>query len=613
MYQIKGQSLLSVILGTMILFFLSMVPFDSLAIEKDHPILKHSWMRWDKEYWPTEPVRGGILHTASNEYIGLMNPYHWPVNDWVTIGNLYEQYVYVDGKYKANVPWIFRTWEYLDPKTVVTKIEKGIQFFDGSVMNAECIKYNFEWIMDKKSGTWARAYFKSIKSIEILDEYTIKWHFKKPWAGFIGSMNYMGYPISAKALKGDMALRAYEKLEAKLKKAKKAIAKAEKKAKRTAEKGGAKAQKAAAKLEKAIKKMKDLEKKAKIAAELAEGAKNLDLHPVGSGAYMLDEARPGNYLKLKRNPNWWFAKLIGKDMPYFDGMKVTVIPDPAIRLANLRAGKIDVLGIPKSQYNMIKDDPKLNVYVTPQSNTVALQFNHVKGPCQDIRVRKAISHAIDRKALIAGVQFGLAQIASGIYPGRHYCHNPSLKPVSFDPELSKRLLTEAGYSKGLTLTGYAGNDTESQTRVEAVKATLTQVGIEWKVDFLETAAATDRLKNLEYDLASGGWTYIFNPDSVATGLYHPEGSFNYGRSNNKKAVALIEAGLEETNREKRLKLYQELDKVLYDNYEDAWLWWSTGVVTYRKVIQGYNYEFDIQGGEGYGRSHHNWFIDGRRK
>jgi peptide/nickel transport system substrate-binding protein len=327
---------------------------------------------------------------------------------------------------------------------------------------------------------------------------------------------------------------------------------------------------------------------------------------------MLEDARPGNYLMVKRNPNWWFAKLIGKDMPYFDGIKITVIPDPAIRLANLRAGKLDVLTIPKSQYNLVKDDTNLNVYITPQSNTVALQFNHVKGPCQDIRVRKAISHAIDRKALIAGTQFGLAEIASGIYPGKHYCHNPTLKPVSYDPELSKKLLADAGYSKGLTLKGYAGNDTESQTRVEAVKAMLAEVGIEWKVDFLESAAATDRLKNLEYDLASGGWTYIFNPDSVATGLYHPEGGFNYGRSNNKKAVALIEAGLEETDRKKRLKLYQELDKVLFDNYEDAWLWWTTGVVAYRKVIQGYNHEFDLLGGEGYLRSHHNWFKDGRR-
>jgi peptide/nickel transport system substrate-binding protein len=299
-------------------------------------------------------------------------------------------------------------------------------------------------------------------------------------------------------------------------------------------------------------------------------------------------------------------------MPYFDGLKVTVIPDPAIRLANLRAGKLDVLRIPKSQYNMVRNDPGLKVYVTPESNTVALQFNHAKGPCQDIRVRKAISHAVDRKALIAGTQFGLAQEAAGIYPARHYCHNPILKPVSFDPELSKDLLKEAGYPDGLTLKGFASNQTETRTWVEAVKAMLDAVGINWEVDFLETAARSDRSKNLEYEMSAGGWIYIFNPDSVATGLYHPDGGFNHGRTNNPRAVALIEAGLMETDRDKRLKVYHELDKVLYDNYEDAWLWWTTGVYAYRKVIQGYNHEFSLLGGEGYARSHHNWFEKGKR-
>lgn len=75
---------------------------------------------------------------------------------------------------------------------------------------------------------------------------------------------------------------------------------------------------------------------------------------------------------------------------------------------------------------------------------------------------------------------------------------------------------------------------------------------------------------------------------------------------------MIEAGLEEVDAEKRTEIYRKLDKVLYDNYEDAWLWWTTGVIAYRKVVQGYNHEFSLQGGEGYTRSHHNWFINGKR-
>ena len=77
-----------------------------------------------------------------------------------------------------------------------------------------------------------------------------------------------------------------------------------------------------------------------------------------------------------------------------------------------------------------------------------------EGPCKDIRVRKAISHAIDRKALIAGVDFGLGRPASCNYPEDHWCHNPSLKPVNYDPAFSKKLLDQAGYKNGLTIRGY---------------------------------------------------------------------------------------------------------------------------------------------------------------
>ena len=60
------------------------------------------------------------------------------------------------------------------------------------------------------------------------------------------------------------------------------------------------------------------------------------------------------------------------------------------------------------------------------------------------------------------------------------------------------------------------------------------------------------------------------------------------------------------------ELYQELDKVLYDNYEDAWLYWSISVVAHRKEIRGYNHQLALQGREGYCRSHHTWFKNGRR-
>jgi ABC-type transport system substrate-binding protein len=589
------------------------IPLNGSAFEQGEDF-KASWYRWDKEYWPSEPVRGGTLHTAAKMYIGLMNPHHWPVNDWVAIGYFYELMVYNDGNYKPGIPWLMRTWKYEDPVTVITTLQKEVRFHDGTLMDAEAVRYNVEWIRNKKSGAFSRGYFRPLKSVEVLDEYTLKWTFNKPWAGFVGTVGYVLYILSKQALMDDEILREAKARARYVKKAEKKLAKAEKKAGSAASKGEAAVKKAAAKVKKAKKALAEARAENAKVADKAKQAKNTDTNPIGTGPFILEEARPGNYLKVRRNPNWWFGRSIGRpDMPYYDGIKITVIPDPAIQLANLRAGEIDISSIDKAQYEMVKDNPKLNVYVSPGSFTAALYFNHAKGPCRDIRVRKAISHAIDRKALVNGTQFGFGVVASGIYPKRHHARNPDLKPVTYDPALSKKLLIEAGYADGLKIKGHMGNSVESVTLTEALKAMLAEVGIIWKVDSLDPAASSDRLMKLEYDICEGGWSYIFDPDTVATGLYHPKGGFNFGRSNNKKAIALIDAGIQETDEVKRIRIYQELDKVLYDNYEDAWLWYYTGITAHRKVVQGFNHKMYMDGGEGYIWSHPNWFKKGKRQ
>jgi peptide/nickel transport system substrate-binding protein len=290
---------------------------------------------------------------------------------------------------------------------------------------------------------------------------------------------------------------------------------------------------------------------------------------------------------------------------------VTVIPDPAVRLANLRAGKIDSMALEKSQYAAMKNDPDLNIFRTPGNHVNAFRFNVTKGVFQDIRLRMAVSHAIDRKALIAGTQFGLARLASCMYPDDHWCHNPELKPVTYDPDLSKKLLAEAGYGGGLTVKGYYANTAMGQTIAEAVKNMLAKVGIDWQVELTAPALATARLQKLDYDLAQGGWVFIYDPDLMATGLYHPDGGFNFGRSNNRAAITLIEAGRKEVDLEKRRKIYWQLEQVLYDSYEDAWLWWEESATAYRKVVQGLDLEGYLKYKEAWFWSHPLWFKDGK--
>ena len=299
-------------------------------------------------------------------------------------------------------------------------------------------------------------------------------------------------------------------------------------------------------------------------------------------------------------------------MPYYDGLKMVVIPDPSVRIANLKVAKIQELNIDRSQYLMLQKNPHVQLRQMPRNSLVGLSFNHAKGPCQDLRVRKAISHAIDRQAIVAGALQGFGRVASCMYPGDHWTHNPNLQPVKFDPELSRKLLAEAGHGDGLTIKGFMPNDNTSVALTQVVKLMLKKVNIDWQVEIMDTAAWTDRLRNLEFDLGTGGWSWIFDPDVIASGLYHPEGGFNYGRSTNKKALALIEKGRLEIDEEKRKKIYWELEETLYNDYEDIWLYWDVSLRAQRIEVQGNNTEMEIAGQEGYWMSHPSWFKDGRQ-
>ena len=493
-----------------------------------------------------KPVRGGIIRLAAPLYIGNMNPNRWPVNDWVSTSYFHEKFMVNDGAYRPSVPYVAESILRDSPKSVVMTLRDGVQFHDGSPLNAEAVKYLFEWIRKAENAAWTIGSLADLDSMDVLSPLKLRFNLKQPWAAFEGVLaGAAGYVLSAVALQKD--------------------------------------------------------------ARLFESTA-----PMGLGPYMVEEASPGNFLKLKRNPNWWLAKALGRpEMPYFDGMQISVIPDPSVRLANFRAGKIDILALDKAQYPSVYDDKNITVSILPANHASGYRFNSAKGPCADIRVRKAISHAIDRTALIDGTQFGLARPASGLYPADHWAHNQSLKPIEFNPKMSKELLAQAGHEKGLTLRGYIINIPVAVQVAEAVKNMLAQVGVNWQVDALAPVAADARRKAGDFDLATGGWQFVLDPDLSMTGLYHPNGNFSQGRAENPELLREIDAARNELAIDKRQAMYQALEKRVVDDYLDAWLWWDLSATAYQKWIRGFSHDGNLRYKESWWFSHPMWFASGK--
>ncbi|MFZ5571829.1 MAG: ABC transporter substrate-binding protein [Thermodesulfobacteriota bacterium] len=570
------------------------------------------WMEWGEKYWPAKPVGGGILRVAAPYFIGVMNPNHFPVMDWVTMSYIYEKLVIHDAAYKPVNPWLAESWSFLDDRTVLMRLRKGVRFHDGAEFTAEGLKYQMEWIMDATNGAWSRTWLEPLDFVEVVDSHTVKWHFKQPWGAFLGTMaSVPGYMISPKALKADRDL-------AELRRLRRGIAGLERDAEtaledweNVPEEDAAARIAARGKTDAADKVLADARRRIRKLERSTRKAKSLDYYPVGSGQYMLEKSSPGNYTRLKRNPDWWFGQSIGRpEMPYFEGVTVSVIPDPSVRLAGLKAGSLDYIVVNPFQHRLVEADPRLRSGIAPLNWLVWLMLNQSKGPLKDIRVRKAISHAIDRKALIMGTQSGLGREASCIFPDNHWAHNPDLQPAAYDPELSRRLLAEAGYPDGLTLTGFTSNEPVSQAFAKAVMAMLEKVNIKWDCKLLGIAAMAEPFMRRKYDMAGGLYQWIFEPDHIASTLYLPEGILNCGRNRNEKVVALIMQGRREIDESSRKRIYQQLERELYENYEDIWLWYPMSVIGANAKIQGFNIDMLRAYGEGYVWSHPNWFENG---
>ena len=101
-------------------------------------IADQPWAVWDKN---DKPVRGGIFRVAAEQYIGKMNPNHWPVLDWISMGYFHERLMLTDGQYNPTIPWLAEQATFEDPQTVIMRLREGVTFHDGSKFDAASVKY----------------------------------------------------------------------------------------------------------------------------------------------------------------------------------------------------------------------------------------------------------------------------------------------------------------------------------------------------------------------------------------------------------------------------------------------------------------------------------------
>ena len=167
--------------------------------------------------------------------------------------------------------------------------------------------------------------------------------------------------------------------------------------------------------------------------------------PIGTGPFKFVEWVPGDHITLTK-----FEDYHRKGIPYLNKVTFKFIGDPSAQIASLKAGDIDVIAYDVSPENalLLEKDPKFKVLNGYTTTKVVLSTNNSRKPFTDVRVRRAMAHAIDRSALIKGAMSGYGvPIGSHMDPGNpYYIDLTSVYP--YDPQKAKQLLTDAGYPNG---------------------------------------------------------------------------------------------------------------------------------------------------------------------
>lgn len=279
-------------------------------------------------------------------------------------------------------------------------------------------------------------------------------------------------------------------------------------------------------------------------------------HPIGTGPFSFVEWVSGDFIKLSANKNWWKGQI------NFDNLVLRYIPEATTRAIEVETGGVDIAKITVTDAQTIENNPSVKLIKQPILNVSYLSYNCSIEPFNNVKVRQAISSAIDPDAIIQATLFGLMERSySAIAPTVWGYYNAG-EPYGYDVERAKTLLAEAGYPNGFSCT-LTTNGSEAQA--EMIQAYLAEIGIEVKLNVTDFANWLDALVNGKQEMYLGGWTV---PSADAAEGFTAFNSKFMGSGGNRSFYSnpdldvLIEAAESEMDKEKRFELYKQIQEIL---------------------------------------------------
>ncbi|MEM1634068.1 MAG: ABC transporter substrate-binding protein [Sulfolobales archaeon] len=446
---------------------------------------------------------------------------------------VYEPLVWYDALKDRFIPALAERWESSPNGTVWTfYIRRDAKFHDGSPVNAEAVALSINRTITLKGG--AAYIWDPVERIEVVDEYTVRFYLKYPAPLLkIAASPYATYIFCPNVVKYANATNLTDP---------------------------------------------------KVADWFNKG------NDCGSGPYRLVKWNPESEVVLEKWSEWWGWK--EPNYPWRSSLDkapdifiIKIIKDAATQSRMLRAGEIDIAqSIPVEDLKSFEKDPNYVVVREPSFQNLLMLINTKKPPLNDVRVRMAIAHAIPYEDIVNLARGGLARVASGPIPYGLWGHFDNLT-YTYDLELAKRLLAEAGYPTGiprtLTLVYTAGDIYEAKT-AEIIKASLAKIGINveirpmsWEEQWALAQKGWENPEEVQDLFIFYWWPDVLSPITYLYNMFSSQSkAFNlcYYENSTFDEIIMQAYRLEESDPQKALELYYKAQYILYTDVPAIPLW-----------------------------------------
>ena len=348
---------------------------------------------------------------------------------------------------------------------------------------------------------------------------------------------------------------------------------------------------------------------------------NSGKNAIGTGPFKFIAYKPGDRVQLARNDAYWGPKPAWTEVDY------RIISNDAARSAALLSGGVAFIdAVPTSDLATLRADPKLTISDVVGLRLIFLWLDHQhpdgsiyvsgpngekldRNPLQDLRVRRALSLAINRAAITERVMEDTAIPSGQFLPRGSYSYVPDLLPPPYDPAKARQLLAEAGYPNGLRITLHGSNDryVNDAKIIQAVGQMWTRIGVQTTVEAMPWSTYIGRASKQEFSAFQLGWSTgtgeASNPLRALIATYNAQkglGTVNRGRYSNPAVDSVIEQAVVTADNDAREKLLQQATRMAMDDvaivplHQQKNIWAMRKGLTYAARADEENRVFDIR-------------------